>query len=64
MRKKDPLLKGLVQRKDYAQAFADDVVLVFNGESVQEVQGRANAALEYVRAWGHEQAKVWLSKVR
>lgn len=27
----DPLLKGLEQRGDYVQAFADDVVLVFDG---------------------------------
>ncbi|XP_045457894.1 uncharacterized protein LOC123668146 [Melitaea cinxia] len=37
---------------DYAQAFADDVVLVFEGETGLEIERRANAALERVRAWG------------
>ena len=48
----DPLLKGLEQRGDYAQAFADDVVMIFDGQTALEVEGRANAALEHVRAWG------------
>ncbi|XP_060810843.1 uncharacterized protein LOC132904445 [Amyelois transitella] len=50
----DPLLVGLDGRGDYCQAFADDVVLVFSGDTAQEVQGRANGALEYVRRWGVE----------
>lgn len=48
----DTLLKGLAKRGDYSQAFADDVVLVFDGSTAEEIQGRANAALEYVRARG------------
>ncbi|XP_063897400.1 uncharacterized protein LOC126055310 [Helicoverpa armigera] len=42
--------KGLEQRGDYCQAFADDVVLIFSGDTALE--RRANAALEYVRRWG------------
>lgn len=48
----DPLLQGLERRGDYAQAFADDVVLVFDGDTAMEVQQRANAALAYVQEWG------------
>nr|XP_037872684.1 uncharacterized protein LOC119629756 [Bombyx mori] len=48
----DPLLKHLEGRGDYVQAFADDVVLVFDGETGLEIEGRANAALERVGAWG------------
>ncbi|KAJ2940791.1 hypothetical protein O0L34_g14908 [Tuta absoluta] len=48
----DPLLKGLEQRGDYVQAFADDVVLVFDGDTAQQIQGQANASLAYVREWG------------
>ncbi|XP_049886736.1 uncharacterized protein LOC126381283 [Pectinophora gossypiella] len=48
----DPLLKGLEDRGHYCQAFADDVVLTFDGCTAREIEGQANAALEYVRAWG------------
>ena len=48
----DPLLRGLQERGDYAQAFADDVVLIVSGTSGSEIQRRTNAALEYVRGWG------------
>lgn len=48
----NPLLESLSQRGIYCQAFADDVVLVFVGETAQEIQGQANAALEHVRVWG------------
>lgn len=48
----DPLLKELEQRGDYVQAFADDVVLVFDGDTALEVQRQANAALAYVGEWG------------
>ncbi|XP_049883069.1 uncharacterized protein LOC126378732 [Pectinophora gossypiella] len=48
----DPLLKGLEERGDYVQAFADDVVLVFHGETALEVGRQANAALAYVQDWG------------
>ncbi|XP_026321464.1 uncharacterized protein LOC113231118, partial [Hyposmocoma kahamanoa] len=48
----DPLLKRLEKGAHYCQAFADDVVLIFNGETAQEVQRRANCALECVREWG------------
>ncbi|CAK1591431.1 unnamed protein product [Parnassius mnemosyne] len=50
----DPLLKKLADRGDYCQAFADDVVLVFDGKTAQEVQDRANDTLERVRSWGVE----------
>ncbi|XP_037293087.1 uncharacterized protein LOC119188929 [Manduca sexta] len=43
---------GLERRGDYCQAFADDVVLVFDGDSTGEAQRQANAALAYVRDWG------------
>ncbi|XP_026331733.1 uncharacterized protein LOC113239080 [Hyposmocoma kahamanoa] len=48
----DPLLKGLENRGDYCQAFADDVILIFEGDTAQEIQNRANVTLEYVKAWG------------
>lgn len=48
----DPLLKSLEARRDYCQAFADDIVLVFDGDTALEIQGRANAALEHIQAWG------------
>ncbi|KAG6462664.1 hypothetical protein O3G_MSEX013397 [Manduca sexta] len=48
----DPLLKGLENRGDYCQAFADDIVMVFEGHTGQEIQRQANAALAYVRDWG------------
>ncbi|XP_045458461.1 uncharacterized protein LOC123668812 [Melitaea cinxia] len=48
----DPLLRELEAKGDYVQAFADDVVLVFEGETALEIERRANAALECVRAWG------------
>ncbi|XP_049868206.1 uncharacterized protein LOC126371572 [Pectinophora gossypiella] len=48
----DPLLKGLEERGHQCQAFADDVVLIFDAHTAQEIQRHANAALEYVRVWG------------
>lgn len=51
----DPLLKSLEARGDYCQAFADDDDwwwLVFDGDTAQEMQGHANAALKHVRTWG------------
>ncbi|CAH2218151.1 jg6923 [Pararge aegeria aegeria] len=48
----DPLLKDLEERGDYCQAFADDVVLVFDGDSGFAVSRQANVALAYVREWG------------
>ncbi|XP_045451569.1 uncharacterized protein LOC123660556 [Melitaea cinxia] len=48
----DPLLQEMEAKGDYAQAFADDVVLLFEGETALEIERRANAALERVRAWG------------
>lgn len=46
-----PLLKGLERRGDYCQAFADEVMLIFVGDTALEVQRQANAALAYVREW-------------
>ena len=48
----DPLLQGLTERGDYCQAFADDIVLVIDGDTALEVQRQANAALAYVGEWG------------
>lgn len=48
----DPLLKDLEMRGDYCQAFADDIVLIFDGDTAQEVQRQANAALAHVQEWG------------
>ncbi|XP_045450167.1 uncharacterized protein LOC123658921 [Melitaea cinxia] len=45
-------LSEMEAKGDYAQAFADDVVLLFEGETALEIERRANAALERVRAWG------------
>lgn len=48
----DPLLKSLEKRGDYAQAFADDVILVFDGDTAGEIEQKANPTLERVRGWG------------
>ncbi|CAH2208052.1 jg10111, partial [Pararge aegeria aegeria] len=48
----DPLLKNLENRGDHCQAFADDIVLVFHGDSGLEISLRANATLAHVRDWG------------
>ncbi|XP_045451643.1 uncharacterized protein LOC123660631 [Melitaea cinxia] len=48
----DPLLQEMEAGGAYAQAFADDVVLVFEGETALEIERRANAVLERVEAWG------------
>ncbi|XP_061726217.1 uncharacterized protein LOC133531843 [Cydia pomonella] len=36
------------------QAFADDVVMVFEGETALEIENKANAALSHALAWGVE----------
>ncbi|KAL0817996.1 hypothetical protein ABMA28_008538 [Loxostege sticticalis] len=48
----DPLLQELEKRGHYVQAFADDVILVFDGETALEIETEANAALLYVSQWG------------
>jgi ribonuclease HI len=48
----DPLLWQLTEQKVYCQAFADDVVLVFDGKTALEIEQQANTALAHVRAWG------------
>ncbi|XP_045777032.1 uncharacterized protein LOC123875323 [Maniola jurtina] len=48
----DPLLRDLETSGAYVQAFADDVVLVFEGDTALEIERQANAALERVRMWG------------
>ncbi|KAL0852476.1 hypothetical protein ABMA28_000643 [Loxostege sticticalis] len=48
----DPLLKDLESKGEHCQAFADDVVLIFSGDTALEVQRRANAALAHVWEWG------------
>ncbi|KAL0878793.1 hypothetical protein ABMA27_003823 [Loxostege sticticalis] len=50
----DPLLKSLERRGYYVQAFADDIVMVFDGATALEVQRQASVALERVRVWGVE----------
>ncbi|KAL0852573.1 hypothetical protein ABMA27_016991 [Loxostege sticticalis] len=48
----DPLLKELEERGDRAQAFADDVVLIFSGHNAIKIQAQANRALGHVQRWG------------
>lgn len=48
----DPLLKSLDDRGEFCQAFAGDMVLVLDGNTALEVQGRANDTLEHVKALG------------
>lgn len=48
----DPLLKELMQKSYYCQAFADDVVMVFDGNTALEIERQACVALEHVRSWG------------
>lgn len=48
----DPLLKELETKKVHAQAYADDIVLVFDGNSAAEIEQQANATLKLVREWG------------
>ncbi|CAH2109292.1 unnamed protein product [Euphydryas editha] len=47
----DPLLRELEAKGVYAQAFADDVVLLFDGETALDIEQRANAALDHVERW-------------
>ncbi|XP_063617206.1 uncharacterized protein LOC134790367 [Cydia splendana] len=48
----NPLLQELTQQGIYCQAFADDIVLVFDGKTALDIERPANAALEHVFAWG------------
>ncbi|CAF4901386.1 unnamed protein product [Pieris macdunnoughi] len=48
----DPLLKELAHRTEYMQAFADDVLIIFEGNSGQEIQLKANRVLAFVHEWG------------
>lgn len=48
----DPLIHGLEEEGVYCQAYADDVVMVFSGDTGLEISRQANAALAYVREWG------------
>ncbi|XP_062529492.1 uncharacterized protein LOC119629800 [Bombyx mori] len=48
----DPLLGSFERRGDYCQAFADDVVLVVDGDTALEIETKANAALKHAREWG------------
>lgn len=40
------------ERGDYCQAFADDIVLAFDGDTAIDIERMANAALAYVQTWG------------
>ncbi|CAH2088657.1 unnamed protein product [Euphydryas editha] len=48
----DPLLRELEAKGVHAQAFADDVVLLFDGETALDFEQPANAALDHVEKWG------------
>ncbi|XP_064072811.1 uncharacterized protein LOC113403591 [Vanessa tameamea] len=40
------------KRNFFCQAFADDVVLVFAGDTALEIEGQAGAALSFAHEWG------------
>lgn len=48
----DPLLDQLKAKGIYAQAFADDVVLIFSEKTTATLEEKANATLKCVHAWG------------
>ncbi|KAL0811463.1 hypothetical protein ABMA28_009863 [Loxostege sticticalis] len=48
----DPLLQELERRGHYVQAFADDVVLMFDGNTALDIEREANTALSYIEDWG------------
>ncbi|CAK1598143.1 unnamed protein product [Parnassius mnemosyne] len=48
----DPLLKELSTKETHCQAFADDVVLIFSGDTVKQIQEQANVTLAHVHKWG------------
>lgn len=48
----DPLLDEMDTCGIYAQAFADDVVLVFSGQSTSKIEQEANGTLARVHEWG------------
>ncbi|XP_046976629.1 uncharacterized protein LOC124542783 [Vanessa cardui] len=48
----DPLLHQMEKKEYYCQAFADDIVLVFAGETALEIERQANAALGFAHEWG------------
>lgn len=48
----DPLLHKLEKEGAYCQAFADDVVLVFTGQTISWIEETANSILETVVEWG------------
>lgn len=48
----DPLLDQLEGSGTYCQAFADDIVLVFSGRCVSEMQENINQTLDSVQDWG------------
>ncbi|CAF4921525.1 unnamed protein product [Pieris macdunnoughi] len=50
----DPLLQTLERAGVYAQAFADDVVLLFESNTALETEKLANDALTQICEWGHK----------
>ncbi|KAL0830238.1 hypothetical protein ABMA28_002449 [Loxostege sticticalis] len=48
----DPLLHELERRGYYVQAFADDVVMLFDGNTALDIERQANTALKYIEEWG------------
>ncbi|GBP88699.1 Putative 115 kDa protein in type-1 retrotransposable element R1DM [Eumeta japonica] len=50
----DSLLQELGDLGVYVQAFADDVVLMFSGQSASVLKAEANRALAHVKDWGDQ----------
>lgn len=48
----DPLLREVEKSGEFIQAFANDVVLVFDGATALDIERRANVTLSRVQAWG------------
>lgn len=48
----DPLLHSLTREGVHCQAFADDVVLVFSGKSIPELEDLINPVLAEIVEWG------------
>lgn len=46
------MLDELQDQGIWCQAFADDIVLVFSGETALEIEQRANGSLTGVYEWG------------
>ncbi|CAK1546358.1 unnamed protein product [Leptosia nina] len=49
----DTLLQTLEEEGCESQAFADDVVLLFEGENANEIENQANRILKIINSWGN-----------